>query len=154
VLGLESGAKVYRSCYAVSMSQAMEGLEGCSQWNLLAKTLQEQGQVEHGIDVLGIRIERALLAINRLGKPTAIFKQVCEIVPSWSEGWSRLHGPPIGSFRLHRALLNSQQIAEIETCRRVVQIGRAVVAGLARRLQPRARRLEREQEEGTACLCP
>ena len=51
----------------------------------LAKPLQEQRQVEHGIGVVWIGIERTLLAINRLGKSLPFIKQICQIVPSRSE---------------------------------------------------------------------
>ena len=43
-------------------------------------------------------------------------------MPGQREVWIGLHGPPIGSFRFHRAVLNPQEIAEIEPGRRIVRI--------------------------------
>src|SRR3984893_15447506 len=43
-------------------------------------------------------------------------------MPSRREVWIGLHGPPIGSFPLPRAVLNPQEIAEIEPRRRIVRI--------------------------------
>src|SRR5580693_10435917 len=70
-----------------------------------------------------IRSTTGAATFARLGRPRAAdldLEDAARTMPSRREVWIGLHGPPIGSFRLHRAVLNPNEIAEIEPRRRIV----------------------------------
>ena len=97
--------------------------------------LQEQRHVEHRVGIARIGIERALLAIDRLGEPAAVVEQIGEIVPGRRKFRVRLDGGAVGGLRLDHAALLPQQVAEIEARRRIarIELHDAPVLGFRRR---------------------
>src|SRR5215471_4363956 len=64
--------------------------------------LQEQREVEDGISVARIGVERAPLAFGGLGKTASIVEEISKVVPGRGEARVRLDGCSISRLRLHR----------------------------------------------------